>query len=66
MRKPTARHREIAEIARNLGAKVTAEDVRIIFEATRVEYENRTDRPAAGGQAKHDPFVWGGLRKEDD
>lgn len=61
---PTARHREIAEIAENLGAKVTAEDVRIVFEATRVEYENRLDKPAAGGRAKHDPEVWGGLHEQ--
>jgi len=59
---PTARRREIAVIAENLGAKVTAEDVRIVFEATRVEYENRLDKPAAGGRAKHDLEVWGGLR----
>jgi hypothetical protein len=65
VRKPTARHCEIAEIAKNLGANVTARDVLIINEATRVEYENRTDRPAAGGRAKHDPDVWGGLRKEE-
>lgn len=61
--KPTARHQDIAEIANNLGAKVTALDVKIIFEATRVEYENRTDRPAAGGRVKHDPAVWGGLKE---
>lgn len=63
--KPTVRHYEIAKIARHLGANVTGQDVKIIFEATRVEYENRTDRPAAGGRAKHDPDVWGGLRKEE-
>lgn len=60
-RKPTPRHAAIAEIANHLGAKVDPMDVAIVFEATRVEYENRTNRPAAGGRAKHDPDVWEGL-----
>lgn len=43
MRKPTRRHGEIAEIATHLSNKTyTAEDVKLIFQANQIEYENRT------------------------
>jgi len=50
--KPTERHAIIAEIAKELGADVTEQDVKIIFAATRVEYEERTGKVAAGGKAR--------------
>lgn len=43
MRKPTKRHGEIAEIATHLSNKIyIAEDVKLIFQANQIEYENRT------------------------
>jgi len=60
---PTERHEIIAEIAQSLGANVTADDVKKVYEAARVEYQERTGRPAAGGRAKHDPRIWDGLRE---
>jgi hypothetical protein len=51
-RKPTSRHALITEIARDMGAKVTEQDVKIIFAATRIEYEERTGKASAGGRAR--------------
>ena len=48
-RKPTERHKSIAGIARSLGVNVTDQEVQIIMEATRIEYEDRTGKNAAGG-----------------
>jgi len=45
---PTERHERIAQIACTMGANVTKEDVKAIFEATRVEYQERTGNVAAG------------------
>jgi hypothetical protein len=51
-RKPTGRHAIIAEIARELGANVTEKDVKRVFAAERIEYEERTGKVAAGGRAR--------------
>jgi len=41
MKEPNKRHKDIAEIANHLGAKVSARDVKIICEAIRIEHEER-------------------------
>lgn len=46
---PTERHERIAMIAAvRLGDNVTKEDVKTIFEATRIEHKERTGKVAAG------------------
>lgn len=60
---PTERHIRVAQIAQSLGVNITAEDMKKIYSAERIEYEERTQRPAAGGRARHDVTVWPGLAK---
>lgn len=63
---PTERHGIIAKIANGLGANgISALDVKLIYEAARIEYQERTDRPAAGGRKKNDPRIWKGLRTKE-
>lgn len=59
---PTDRHERVAEIARELGANVTKNDVKIICAATRIEYEERTGKVAAGGISRHGQRVCQGLQ----
>lgn len=43
---PTKRHREIAKIARDLGAKVSSRDVQTVLKAVWIEYTSRSDNMA--------------------
>jgi hypothetical protein len=51
-RQPTNRHAIIAGIARDLGANVNENDVKLVFAAERIEYEERTGKFASGGVAR--------------
>ena len=59
-RKPTQRHKEIAEIATHLSLNkkaFTAEDVKLIFKANEIEYSERTGKePYGPGWRKENLF----------